>query len=255
MIILLSPSKTMDFKPSIRVQETAIPLFVDRANNLVKKIKGLTIKELRIMLGTSETIARQTFDRYRAWEPNHTAQNSKIAMLAFKGDVYQGLEADSLSDDEMNLASKHLRMLSGLYGILRPFDLIQPHRLEMGTLLKIAKARNLYEYWKKSITSQILLELKMQNSSTIVDLASKEYSDSVDFAKLKANVIQPVFMDFSTGKYRVITYYAKRTRGLMTRFILKNNIQTSEEIKLFNLDGYLFNSIMSNNQKWVFTRG
>ncbi len=253
MIIILSPSKTMDYKRKDDIS-LSHPVFIDKAETLVKKIKAFDVDEIRSLLGISESLAMLTYERFKAWSKKHE-EGARAAILAFKGDVYQGLKAETFNNDDLSLSQKHIRILSGLYGLLKPLDAMMPHRLEMGTSLQINNHRNLYEYWRKSITDEIIHEIDEGSHKALINLASKEYSDAIDLKRIKVPVIQAVFMDYSSGKYRIISFYAKKARGLMARFIIKNNIDDFEDIKLFDIDGYYFNSPMSDSHKWVFTRG
>jgi uncharacterized protein len=255
MIILLSPAKTLDFKKHTISVATTAPIFQQQANEIAAQLKSYDIAELRKLLGISESLARLTFERYQSWVNKPGIVLSKQAIHAFKGDVYQGLRADDFSEDDLLLAQDKVRILSGLYGILRPLDQMQPHRLEMGTQLAVAEYPNLYHLWNDKIANQLRVELHEKGDLTLLNLASKEYSDAVDFGALGVRVVQPVFMDYSSGKYRVISFFAKKARGLMTRYIIKNRIGKVDDIKSFNLDNYFFNPPMSRENQWFFTRG
>jgi cytoplasmic iron level regulating protein YaaA (DUF328/UPF0246 family) len=191
--------------------------------------------------------------RYQSWEPEHTPDNARPAVLAFKGDVYTGLDAESFSEADFSFAQQHLRILSGLYGVLRPLDLLEPYRLEMGTRLKTASGDNLYQFWGDRITAALNEELKTSDD-VVVNLASNEYFKAVQPKALNARLITPVFKDFKNGQYKIISFYAKKARGLMSRYIIQNRIDAPEAIKAFDLEGYYFSPEQSKGDTWVFLR-
>ncbi len=205
-------------------------------------------------MSLSDTLARLNVERYQAWEPKFTQTNSRQAVLAFNGDVYEGLDAATLSDDQLDWAQQHVAILSGLYGVLRPFDLMQPYRLEMGTKLATAKGKNLYDYWGTEIADYLNQCLAQQGSDVVVNLASEEYFKSVDQKVLKARVVQCVFQDEKNGTWKIISFYAKRARGLMARYIVDHRIDDPEQLKGFNVDGYAFYPEASTDLKLVFRR-
>jgi cytoplasmic iron level regulating protein YaaA (DUF328/UPF0246 family) len=188
------------------------------------------------------------------WQMPFTKKNAKQALLAFKGDVYTGLNAETFTEDDFEFAQQHLRILSGLYGVLRPLDLIQPYRLEMGTKLTNDKGKNLYEFWDKKPTQALNKQLTSLDSSTVINLASNEYFNAIDKSGLKANIITPVFKDYKNGKYKIISFYAKKARGLMSAYIIKNKLQEPSQIKKFNVDGYYFEPQGSTENEWLFLR-
>ena len=188
------------------------------------------------------------------WQMPFTKKNAKQALLAFKGDVYTGLNAETFTEDDFEFAQQHLRILSGLYGVLRPLDLIQPYRLEMGTKLTNDKGKNLYEFWDKKPTQALNKQLTSLDSSTVINLASNEYFNAIDKSGLKANIITPVFKDYKNGKYKIISFYAKKARGLMSAYIVKNKLQEPSQIKEFNVDGYNFEPQGSTENEWLFLR-
>ena len=194
------------------------------------------------------------YERFQEWQTPFSTDNAKQAILAFKGDVYQGLDAEHMSTDELNWAQDNLRILSGLYGLLRPLDLMQPYRLEMGTKFANERGGNLYQFWGEIITNQLNKLLSVSPKSVLINLASNEYFKSVQPKNLQADIITPVFMDQKGDKYKIISFFAKRARGLMSAFIIKNKITDAEQLKTFNVDGYSFNSAMSEGNKWVFCR-
>jgi len=202
----------------------------------------------------STKIADLNFDRYEAWKKPFTPKNAKQAILAFKGDVYTGLDAESFKADDFKFAQNHLRVLSGLYGLLRPLDLMQPYRLEMGTKLDTEEGKNLYEFWGSDITQGLNKQLKKIKSDTLINLASNEYFKSVKSKELNATIITPAFKEYKNGEYKMIGIYAKKARGLLSRYIIKNMLSDPEDFKSFNEEGYRFNKTLSKGNNWVFTR-
>ena len=254
MIILLSPAKTLDYEtPSINIPHT-IPNLLSNSKKLIKNLKEKKPEEISNLMNISDKLATLNSDRYKSWKGLiEKSNNSKQAIFVFKGDVYQGLDIDSFGKKDLEYSQNHLRLLSGLYGLLRPLDIIEPYRLEMGTKLKTNKGKNLYEFWGQEICNEIIKDLKSLKSNTIINLASNEYFDSVKDIKNTANVISPVFKDFSKGKYKIISFYAKKARGLMTAWILKNKVKDNE-LKNFNVDGYYFAKDESTKNSPVFLR-
>ena len=254
MIILLSPAKTLDYEtPSINIPHT-IPNLLSNSKKLIKNLKEKKPEEISNLMNISDKLATLNSDRYKSWKGlKEKSNNSKQAIFVFKGDVYQGLDIDSFGKKDLEYSQNHLRLLSGLYGLLRPLDIIEPYRLEMGTKLKTNKGKNLYEFWGQEICNEIFKDLKSLKSNTIINLASNEYFDSVKDIKNTANVISPVFKDFSKGKYKIISFYAKKARGLMTAWILKNKVKDNE-LKNFNVDGYYFAKDESTENSPVFLR-
>ena len=254
MIILLSPAKTLDYEtPSINIPHT-IPNLLSNSKKLIKNLKEKKPEEISNLMNISDKLATLNSDRYKSWKGlKEKSNNSKQAIFVFKGDVYQGLDIDSFGKKDLEYSQNHLRLLSGLYGLLRPLDIIEPYRLEMDTKLKTNKGKNLYEFWGQEICNEIIKDLKSLKSNTIINLASNEYFDSVKDIKNTANVISPVFKDFSKGKYKIISFYAKKARGLMTAWILKNKVKDNE-LKNFNVDGYYFAKYESTKNSPVFLR-
>ena len=254
MIILLSPAKTLDYEtPSINIPHT-IPNLLSNSKKLIKNLKEKKPEEISNLMNISDKLATLNSDRYKSWKGlKEKSKNSKQAIFVFKGDVYQGLDIDSFGKKDLEYSQNHLRLLSGLYGLLKPLDIIEPYRLEMGTKLKTNKGKNLYEFWGQEICNEITKDLKSLKSNTIINLASNEYFDSVKDIKNTANVISPVFKDFSKGKYKIISFYAKKARGLMTAWILKNKVKDNE-LKNFNVDGYYFAKDESTENSPVFLR-
>jgi cytoplasmic iron level regulating protein YaaA (DUF328/UPF0246 family) len=254
MLVVLSPSKTLNFNfdsPSKFSQ----PDFATQAADVVATLRKYSPADLQKLMKINPQLAQINAQRYSEWRLPFTPDNSKQALLAFKGEVYHGLGAETMTPDQLDFAQDHLRILSGLYGVLRPLDLMQPYRLEMGTNVKIKRKKNLYEFWKKNITAHIANLLKSYDTPLLINLASDEYFKTINTADLKAEIIQPQFKDMSGGKYKFITMYGKKARGMMTRFIIDNKITEADQLKLFDTDGYYYNDKLSNGSKWVFTRG
>ncbi len=253
MIIVLSPAKTLDYSFSEKGLDFSVPPFLPKSKNLVSTMKKLNKSELSSLMGVSDKISALNHDRFKNWsQATKPAAHAKQAGFVFKGDVYQGLEFEKLSKQDINFAQKHLRILSGLYGVLKPLDIISPYRLEMGTKISVAKNKDLYEFWKEEITNQLNKDLK--TSSIVVNLASIEYFSSVDTEKLKSRVISPVFKDFKNGQFKIISFYAKKARGLMAKYLIENRAKTPEDLNKFNLDGYKFSKKDSTEDKPVFLR-
>jgi cytoplasmic iron level regulating protein YaaA (DUF328/UPF0246 family) len=255
MVILLSPSKTLnvDFKP--QTANFSYPEFVEEAAIIIQKLRTYSPSKLQKLMKINPQLAELNVNRYLNWQSEISPENSKPALLSFKGEVYNGLNAETLSEDDLEFAQDHLRILSGMYGVLRPLDLIQPYRLEIGTSLKINQKKDLYHYWESRPTGHIKKLLEDTNQQIIINLASDEYFKVVDTKKLNTRIIKPVFKDFKNGAYKFITVYGKKARGMITRFILKNRIENVDELKLFDEDGYFYNDQLSQGNEWVFTRG
>lgn len=255
MLILISPAKTLDFDVPDLQNPSTQPEFIDEAQHLVDGLKKLSPSKLQNLMKINPKLADLNAKRYMDWHQPFTADNAKPAILVFKGEVYTGLKAAGFSAEDLAFAQTHLRILSGLYGVLRPLDLLQPYRLEMGTKLKTTKGKDLYQFWGTKITESINRALKETGQNLIVNLASNEYFNSIDKAKLDADIITPSFKDYSNGQYKFLTVYGKRARGMMARFIIQNRIIEADNLKLFDEDGYYYNDKMSNDKNLVFTRG
>jgi cytoplasmic iron level regulating protein YaaA (DUF328/UPF0246 family) len=227
---------------------------LEHSEQLLNDLRLLSPEDICSLMGLSDKLGALNYERFQEWQTPFSRDNAKQAILAFKGDVYQGLDAENMSADELTWAQDNLRILSGLYGLLRPLDLMQPYRLEMGTKFANNRGANLYQFWGEIITNQLNKLLSASPKSVLINLASNEYFKSVQPQKLKAEIITPVFMDQKNDKYKIISFFAKRARGLMSAFIIKNKITHAEELKAFDVDGYSFNSAMSEGNKWVFCR-
>ncbi len=254
MIIVISPAKTLDFETHMPTDEFTVPSQLDESKLLINRLKDLSSLDLSELMHISTKIADLNFERNHAWQTPFTTDNSRQAMFAFKGDVYTGLDAYSMNDENISFAQKHLRMLSGLYGLLKPLDLMQAYRLEMGSRLSNARGKNLYEFWGDKITTIINNELKDSGSDTLLNLASNEYFKSVKTKKINGTVVTPAFKDYKNGDYKMIGFYAKKARGLMSRYIINNEITNVEDIKNFDCEGYGFHPAFSEGDTWVFTR-
>ena len=255
MIILLSPAKTLDYETKIKGPSFSSPYFLSKSKNLIKTLKNKKPEEISNLMNISEKLALLNSDRYKSWKGSRKeSPSSKQAIFVFKGDVYQGLNIEEFKKKDLDYCQNHLRLLSGLYGVLRPLDIIEPYRLEMGTKLKISNTKNLYEFWSDDIANQILKDLELIKSNTILNLASNEYFNSVKSLEKSANIISPAFKDLSKGKYKIISFYAKKARGLMASWIIRNKIQKEEDLINFNIGGYYFSETESSKNVPVFLR-
>jgi len=253
LVTIISPAKKLDYSPVEKNIDSTIPSLLEHSNELIKDLKSLNPQEVSSLMSLSDKLGALNYERFQEWKTPFTKSNSKQAILAFKGDVYQGLDAESLSETELIWAQKHVRILSGLYGILKPMDLMQPYRLEMGTKFATKRGQNLYDFWSSIITEELNKNFSSDNTN-LLNLASNEYFKSINVSELKANVISPVFMDKKNGKYKIISFFAKKARGLMTRYVIKNRIEDITDIQNFEEGGYFFNEEMSEDNKPVFCR-
>jgi len=254
MLILLSPAKTLDFETPVKTRTATQPDFLEQSAALVSELQSLTPDRLSSLMGISEKLGLLNHERYMEWETPFTRSNAKQAALAFKGDVYTGLQADNFSAAELKFAQKHLRILSGLYGVLRPLDLIQPYRLEMGTKFTNPRGKDLYEFWGHSITDNLNEQLRKLKSDTVLNLASNEYFKAVSKKDLNATVIAPAFKDLKNGKYKIISFYAKKARGQMAAWVIRKGITEPKQLKKFRADGYSYCADMSKPETPVFIR-
>ena len=253
MIITLSPSKGQDFETPVKATYTQ-PKSLDDSQLLIEESRKLNLQQLRELMDISENIANLNLVRYQEFSRPFTRKNAKQALFAFKGDVYRGIEVDAYSTDDLKFAQAHLRILSGLYGCLRPLDLIQPYRLEMKTKLANPRGDNLYQFWGERITEMLNKDLIKQKDPVLVNLASNEYFKSVKPKLLKGRLLNISFKEEKNGNTRVIAIFAKRARGLMTDFILRNRLEEAEAIKDFNLEGYQYKANLSDDKQWTFSR-
>ena len=254
MLFLLSPAKSLDFEPPADGVPHSEPLFVKQSTELIKVLKTQSPQAIASLMGLSDTLAQLNVARYQAWKPKFTERNSKQAVLAFNGDVYEGLDAKSLKAKDLAWAQDHVAILSGLYGVLRPLDWMQPYRLEMGTALQTSKGTSLYQFWGSRIAEHLNTRLAENKEPTIVNLASQEYFKAVDRKTLKARVVECVFEDYKGGKYKIISFFAKRARGLMARYAIENRITSVKGLEGFDLEGYAFDTKVSDTDRKVFRR-
>lgn len=254
MIIIISPAKTLDLKPNIQTKKYSLPYFLDDSKLLINELRKLNPKDIARLMKVNTEIANLNFERNLSWRLPFNENNAKQALLVFKGQVFIGLNAKNLTEADLLFAQNHLRILSGLYGILRPLDLIQAYRLEMGIPLKNPKGKNLYEFWGNKITDMINKELSNQTQKTLINLASNEYFKAIKPKQIKSKIITPVFKELKGDEFKVVTIYAKTARGLMSRFIIDNRIENPDDIKAFDTDGYLYHKELSTENEWVFTR-
>jgi len=254
MLITLSPSKGQDFTAAPLSKKYTKPADLKESELLIKELRKIKNKKLQEMMAISENIATLNVDRYKTFTTPFTTKNSKQAIFAFKGDVYSGLELESFNEDDYVYAQDHLRILSGLYGCLRPMDLIQPYRLEMKTRLKNDRGDTLYQFWDDRITKSINKELKKQQEPVLVNLASNEYFKSVKPKLLEGRLLNINFKETKAGKTRVVAIFAKRARGMMTDYIIRNRVEKPEDLKKFELGGYKFNFSLSDDSQWTFER-
>jgi uncharacterized protein len=254
MLTVISPAKTLDFDTPPTTRKATQPQFLERAAQLVDDARQLSPEDIRSLMGVSENIAELNHARFMNWAEPFSLDNAKQSVLAFKGDVYTGLEAETLSSAQLGFAQKHLCILSGLYGLLRPLDLMQPYRLEMGLKFANSGGKNLYEFWGSEITAALQKQLKKSGSKVLVNLASNEYFKATRARELDADIVTPVFKDLKGDKYKVISFFAKKARGQMARFIIENELNEPDGMKKFKADGYRYNKAESTAREFVFTR-
>ena len=254
MIIVISPSKTLDFSAN-QFQLHTQPRQLVQSQQLIDTAKKLTAEELSALMKISDKLSQLNWQRYKDFSTPFSLKNAKQALLAFKGDVYGGIDSDNYNEQDFDFAQQHLRILSGLYGALRPLDLIQPYRLEMGTRLQNDQGKNLYEFWNAQITELLNQDLSDQPTPLLINLASTEYFKVIKPKLLKAKILTLAFKENKAGTYKTIGIHAKRARGLMTNFVIKNRLTEAEQIKAFSLENYGYNESLSSEKEWVFSRG
>lgn len=254
MLIVISPAKTLDYETVPKTKVFTTPDYLAQSQQLINRLRNFSSLDISDLMKVSAKIADLNFERYETWKKPFTVKNAKQSILAFKGDVYTGLDAESFKADDFKFAQNHLRVLSGLYGLLRPLDLMQPYRLEMGTKLKTDLGKNLYEFWGSDITDGLNKQLKKIKSNYLINLASVEYFKSVKTKEINAEIITPAFKEFKNGDYKIIGIYAKKARGLLSRYIIQNKLNDPEDIKSFDEEGYRFNKTLSKGNDFVFTR-
>ncbi|MBI1289061.1 MAG: peroxide stress protein YaaA [Flavobacteriales bacterium] len=254
MITVISPAKKLDYASETCTEEFTIPEGLDRSAQLINKLQKTSKKQIGELMDLSTNLVNLNAERYANWTPDFTEGETRQAILAFKGDVYQGMKNEELTPTDLKYAQDHLRILSGLHGLLRPLDLIKPYRLEMGTKLSVRGKKDLYGFWGDEITNRLNAALEASGNDTLCNLASGEYFKAVNTKKLKGKVITPVFKDLKNGQLKVIFLYAKQARGMMTGYILRNRINKAEDLKNFSDGGYCFDENLSDGETWVFTR-
>lgn len=254
MLILISPAKTLDYQSPLATTRYTQPMLLEHSQQLIGVARKLSAPQIKALMGISDKLADLNATRFHDWHPDFTPDNARQAILAFKGDVYTGLQAETFSEADFDFAQKHLRMLSGLYGVLRPLDLMQPYRLEMGIRLENPRGKDLYQFWGNEITETLNAALRDQGDDVVVNLASDEYFRSVKPKALQGQIIRPVFLDEKNGKFKVISFYAKKARGLMSRYIIENRLSKPEQLTGFDSEGYFFDAESSSAEELVFKR-
>jgi len=254
MLLLVSPAKDLDYQPLNKNITVSQPQLLPYSQQLADICKTLTPADLSSLMHISDKLAGLNAARFAQWQLPFTEQNAKAALFAFNGDVYQGLDAQSLTADDLAFAQQHLRILSGLYGVLRPLDLMQPYRLEMGTKLANPQGQDLYAFWQDTITTVLNQQLAALDSELVVNLASQEYFKAVNKKQLNGRLLTPVFKDFKNGQYKIISFFAKKARGLMARYIIQNRLSEAAQLQHFDLAGYQFSTEQSSANELVFLR-
>ena len=253
MITLISPSKTLNFDNNNSFHLNTNCRLINHTSELHKILVSYSVNDLKDLMNVSNKIAELNYNRFKRWEEPSKSDSSKQAIYAFKGDVYSGLDAESILENKFDFLQENLRIISGFYGLIRPFDKILPYRLEMGAKLRNSRGKNLYEFWGDTITNLLNNDIEDENGY-VINLASNEYFKSIKKKKLKNEIITPIFKEFKNGTYKTIAIYAKKARGLMSRFIIDNKIQKPENLKAFNLEKYSFDNNLSDDYNYVFTR-
>ena len=254
MIIVLSPAKTLDYETPLKTKLNSQPIYGRESNQLIKALRTFEPFEVASLMKISDKLADLNHKRYVEWRNKPAESKTRPAALAFKGDVYQGLEAESFNDNDLKFAQRHLRILSGLYGLLRPLDVIQPYRLEMGTKLKTSKGQNLYDYWGTKLTTGLNEALKESKEGTLVNLASNEYFGAVQPKLLEGSLLNIGFKEKRNGQLKFVSFSAKKARGLMAKFIIKERLKNPDDLKNFDLEDYKFNKKLSSELDWTFSR-
>ncbi|MEZ4739769.1 MAG: peroxide stress protein YaaA [Flavobacteriales bacterium] len=255
MLILLSPAKDLSDAPVPAVKGATRPELLEHSAPLVNKLKGFSAKKLAKLMDINPKLAELNRERYQNWSTPFTSKNARPAVFTFNGEAFRGLDARTMDADDLRFAQHHLRILSGLYGVLRPLDLMQPYRLEMGTSLPVGRKKNLYAYWGDRITDALRKDLAENHSDVVVNLASTEYFKAVQAKELQARIITPVFKDRTAGGYKVVMVYAKQQRGAMARHIIQHRLLEPDKLKAYKGDGYKFSKEDSTEHEWVFVRG
>ncbi len=254
MLTVISPAKSLDYETPIKTKKFSEPDFLDESETLIEELRELSPPDIESLMKISPKLADLNYGRFLNWQRPFDTDNARQSIFAFTGDVYQGLDNHSFKAKDVDFCQKHLRILSGLYGLLRPLDLMQAYRLEMGTKFENNRGKNLYAFWGEQITDKLNDELKKQKSDVLINLASNEYFKSVKPKQLNATIITPNFKDLKNGQYKIISFYAKKARGLMAAYIMKNGITDPEKLKAFDSEGYYFSPEQSTDTDWIFLR-
>ncbi|WP_417226378.1 peroxide stress protein YaaA [Amphritea sp.] len=256
MLLVISPAKNLDYDTPAISDRATQPQHLDQSQQLIEQLRGYSVQDIAELMKLSDKLSALNVARYESWSEPFTQENAKQALLAFNGDVYSGLNAADFSDDDLTFTQQHLRILSGLYGVLKPLDLMQPYRLEMGTKLSNPRGKDLYSFWGDIVTDDLnqTLAANASEPAVLVNLASNEYFKAVKPKSLQARIITPVFKDWKNGQFKIISFYAKKARGLMCRYAIKNKLVDAEQLKQFDLAGYQYDEALSKNDTWVFTR-
>lgn len=254
MLAIISPAKTLDFESPAPTRKHTQPMFLEESGELIDELRRFAPPDVADLMGISSKLAELNVDRYATWQPPFTRRNARQAVLAFKGDVYLGLNAYGYTERDFTWAQKHVRILSGLHGLLKPLDLIQPYRLEMGTRLRTNRGSDLYSFWEDKVTAALNEAIAAQKQPLLINLASNEYFNAVDAGRIDARIVTPTFKDLNNGRYKFLSFYAKKARGLMTSYIVKNRVSTLKALKAFDWQGYRFCKEQSRADEWVFLR-
>jgi len=254
MLTVISPAKTLDYETPLATESFTQPAHLTQSRKLIRRLRELSAGDLSGLMHISNSLAELNQQRFKQWKTPFKPDNARQALFAFKGDVYIGLDAYSLRPDDIDFAQDHLRILSGLYGLLRPLDLMQPYRLEMGTRLDTDQGSNLYQFWDERITRSLNQELRQSNTKTLINLASGEYFKSVKPKKLRGDIVTPAFKEYRDGQYKFIQFFAKKARGLMARYLIDHRVDRADGLKDFNYEGYAYDPSLSDEREWVFTR-
>ncbi|MBQ0757405.1 MAG: peroxide stress protein YaaA [Amphritea sp.] len=254
MLLVISPAKNLDYETPATTSRFTQPQHLEHSSQLIQQLRAYSVQDIAELMKLSDKLSALNVARYESWSQPFNSDNAKQAVLAFNGDVYSGLNAEDFNEAELDFAQKHLRILSGLYGVLKPLDLMQPYRLEMGTKLTNSRGKNLYAFWGDIVTDDLNLSLTEEEQPVLVNLASNEYFKSVKPKNLQGRMVTPVFKDWKNGQYKIISFFAKKARGLMCRYAIKNKITDAEQLKNFDLGGYQYDESLSKEDTWVYTR-
>ena len=254
MLAIISPAKRLDFESPAATRKHTQPGFLEESGELIDELRQLAPPDIADLMGISSKLADLNAERYATWRTPFSRKNARQAILAFKGDVYMGLDAETYTERDFTWAQKHVRILSGLHGLLKPLDLIQPYRLEMGTKLTTRRGTDLYGFWDGKVTAALNEAIAAQKQPLLINLASNEYFNVLDAGRIDARIITPTFKDLKNGRYKFISFFAKKARGLMTSYIVKNRVSTLKALRAFDWQGYRFCAAQSSADEWVFLR-